>query len=139
MRLLKIYGLLFIMFQLTGCFNDSVYKKGENSPVFQPREYYRKHLSYSEAGVFSASSLAEEMKNEITNEDIVKRAIVIKQENKYLVAINIKAYHLKKAEALSKQYKEYWEMKWKIPVEVTFTPRDYRKAEKMHLKTKKRA
>ncbi|MFE1243826.1 hypothetical protein ACFW35_06815 [Fictibacillus sp. NPDC058756] len=136
MRLLLTYGLLIIMFQLTGCFNDSVYKKDKDSPVFQPREYYRKHISFSETGVFTASSLAEEMKNEITKDTLVKHAIVVKQDSKYLIAIKIKAYHQKKAEAISKQYKEYWEKKWKIPVEVTFTPNDYRKAEKL-LRTKK--
>ncbi|RZT22269.1 MULTISPECIES: hypothetical protein [Fictibacillus] len=138
MRRLITYGLLIILFQLTGCFNDSVYKKDKDSPVFQPREYYRKHISFSETGVFTASSLAEEMKDEITKDTFVKHAIVIKQDNKYLVAIKIKAYHRKKAEAISKQYKEYWEEKWKIPVEVTFSPNDYRKAELM-LRTKKRA
>jgi hypothetical protein len=138
MRLLFTYGLIIILFQLTGCFNDSVYKKEKDSPVFQPREYYRKHISFSETGVFTAASLAEEMKNEITKDALVKHAIVIKQEKNYLVAINIKAYHQKEAEALSRHYKKYWEEKWKIPVEVTFTPNDYRKAEKM-LRTKKRA
>ena len=138
MRRLITYGLLIIMFQLTGCFNDSVYKKDKDSPVFQPREYYRKHISFSETGVFTASSLAEEMKDEITKDTLVKHAIVIKQDNKYLVAIKIKAYHRKKAEAISKQYKMYWEEKWKIPVEVTFNPNDYRKAEIMQ-RTKKRA
>jgi hypothetical protein len=78
------------------------------------------------------------MKNEITKDALVKHAIVVKQDKKYVVAIKIKAYHQKKAEELSKQYKEYWEEKWKIPVEVTFTPNDYRKAEQL-LRTKKRA
>jgi hypothetical protein len=138
MRLLIPYVLLAILFQLTGCFNDSVYKKAEDSPVFEPREYYRKHISYSDTGVFTAASLAEEMKREITKEDVIKRAIVIKQNEKYIVAIKIKAYHHKKAELLSERYKKHWEQKWKIPVEVTYKPEEFRKAEKM-MKTKKRA
>jgi hypothetical protein len=138
MRHIITYGIILILFQLTGCFNDSVYKKDKDSPVFQPREYYRKHISFSETGVFNASSLAEEMKDEITKDALVKHAIVVKQDKKYLVAIEIKAYHQKKAESLSKQYKIYWEEKWKIPVEVTFTPKDYRKAQRLQ-RTKKRA
>lgn len=138
MRHIITYGIILILFQLTGCFNDSVYKKDKDSPVFQPREYYRKHISFSETGVFNASSLAEEMKDEITKDALVKHAIVVKQDKKYIVAIEIKAYHQKKAESLSKQYKKYWEEKWKIPVEVTFTPKDYRKAQRLQ-RTKKRA
>ncbi len=136
MRLFLIYGLLLIMFQLTGCLNESVYKKEEGSPGFQPREYYRKHISFSETGVFNASSLAEEMKREITKDRLIKHAIVLKDEEKYVVAIKVKAYHHKEAEALSKKYKQFWEDKWKIPVDITFTPGDYRKAEKL-LATKK--
>jgi hypothetical protein len=138
MRLLFTYGLLIILFQLTGCFNDSVYKKEKDSPVFQPREYYRKDIGFTETGVFTAATLAEEMKNEITEDALVKHAIVIKQNENYLVALKIKAYDQKKAEAISRHYKKYWEEKWKIPVVVTFTPTDYRKAEKMQ-RTKKRA
>ncbi|MBY6035401.1 hypothetical protein KUV80_01970 [Fictibacillus nanhaiensis] len=78
------------------------------------------------------------MKKEITENALVKHAIVIKQNKKYIVAIKIKAYHRKDGEAISKYYQKYWEDKWKIPVEVTFTPSDYRKAQKL-VKTKKRA
>ncbi|MCM3716908.1 hypothetical protein [Fictibacillus phosphorivorans] len=138
MRLLITYGILIIMFQLTGCFNDSVYKKDKDSPVFQPREYYRKHISFSEIGFFNATSLAEEMKDEITRDALVKHAIVIKQDKNYLVAIKMKAYHRKKAQVISEQYKKQWEEKWKIPVEITYDPNDYRKAEIM-MRTKKRA
>lgn len=136
MRPIHIYGLVLILFQLTGCLNNSIYKKEEGSPGFEPREYYRKHISFSDIGVFSASSLAEEMKREIKKDKLIKHAIVWKDDNKYVVAIKVKAYHLKEAEGLSKKYKQNWEDKWKIPVEITFTPSDYRKAEKM-LATKK--
>ncbi|KZE68456.1 hypothetical protein AWM68_16410 [Fictibacillus phosphorivorans] len=136
MRLLHIYGLLLILFQLTGCLNGSVYKKEEGSPSFQPREYYRKHISFSDTGVFNASSLAEEMKREITKDKHIKHAIVLKDEEKYVVAIKVKAYHHKEAAEMSKKYKRLWEKKWRVPVEITFTPGDYRKAEKL-LATKK--
>jgi hypothetical protein len=134
MRPIHIYGLVLILFQLTGCLNDSIYKEG--SPVFGPREYYRKQISFSDTGVFSASSLAEEMKREIKKDTLIKHALVWKEDKKYVVAIKVKAYHFKEAEGLSKKYKEIWEDKWKIPVEITFTPSDYRKAEKI-LATKK--
>ncbi|MGA4719320.1 hypothetical protein [Fictibacillus nanhaiensis] len=136
MRLLHTYGLLLILFQLTGCFNDSIYKKDETSPEFQPREYYRKHVSFSEAGVSTASSLAEEMKREIKQNKFIKRAVVVKKEGKYVVAIQMKSYHYKKAELLSKKYKLAWEEKWKIPIEITFKPEEYRKVER-ELATKK--
>jgi hypothetical protein len=120
-----------ILFQLTGCFNHSVYKKEEGSPVFEPREYYRKHLGLTDAGVSHHSSLAEEMKEEIKKEPYIKHAIVLKHGEQYLVSIKVKAYHQKKAEALSKKYKEMLEDKWKVPIKITFKPSDYRKAERM--------
>jgi hypothetical protein len=126
------------LFQLTGCFNQSVYREDEESARFEPREYYRNHIRFSDAGYYSASSLADEMKREITNENLVKHAIVIKQEKTYIVALQLKAYHYKKGLSLSSQYKKYWEEKWKVPIEVTYTPSDYRRAENL-LKAKKRA
>ncbi|WP_137788811.1 hypothetical protein [Bacillus sp. E(2018)] len=136
MRLLHTYGILLILFQLTGCFNDSIYKKDETSPEFQPREYYRKHISFSEAGVSTASSLAEEMKREIKKDKFIKRAAVVKKEEKYVVAIQMKSYHYKKADLLSRKYKKAWEEQWKIPIEITFNPEEYRKVER-ELATKK--
>jgi hypothetical protein len=136
MRLLHTYGILLILFQLTGCFNDSIYKRDETSPKFQPREYYRKHVSFSEAGVSNASSLAEEMKREITKDKSIKRAVVVKDGGKYVVAIQMKSYHYKKAESLSKKYKLAWEEQWRIPIEITFNPGEYRKVER-ELATKK--
>ncbi|MET3727712.1 hypothetical protein ABID52_001293 [Fictibacillus halophilus] len=136
MRLPYTYGILLILFQLTGCFNDSIYKKDETSPEFQPREYYRKHISFSEAGVSTASSLAEEMRREITKDKLIKRAVVIKEDGKYVVAIQMKSYQYKKAASLSKKYKQAWEEQWEIPIEITFEPGEYRKVER-ELATKK--
>ncbi|ANC77954.1 hypothetical protein ABE65_014580 [Fictibacillus phosphorivorans] len=136
MRLLHTYGILLVLFQLTGCFNDSIYKKDESSPEFLPREYYRKHISLSEAGVSTASSLAEQMKREIKKDKFIKRAVVVKKEGKYVVAIQMKSYHYKKADLLSKKYKQTWEEQWKIPIEITFNPEEYRKVER-ELATKK--
>jgi hypothetical protein len=138
MHIKSKYVLLFFLFQLTGCFNESVYKKGGEVAAFGPREYYRKHISFSDAGVFSASSLAEEMKREILSEKLVKHAVVVKEQERYVVAIKMKAYHYKNGGQISKYYKKHWEEKWKIPVHITFSPEDYRRAEKAS-KIKKRA
>ncbi|WNB93447.1 hypothetical protein [Bacillus sp. NEB1478] len=138
MRLSYIYVLGIILFQLTGCFNHSVYREEKDSARFEPREYYRNHVPFSETGFYSSSSLADEMKREITNEDLVKHAIVIKKEKTYFVALQLKAYQVKNGKSLSSQYKKYWEDKWKVPIEITYSPIDYRRAENL-LKTKKRA
>jgi hypothetical protein len=120
------YGLILILFQLTGCFEQSIYR---DNTEFAPREYYRNQLTLEEAGYFS-SSLEEKMKKEITADPLVRHAVVSKQGAKYIVAIKVKAYQYKKAKKLSIRYKQYWENKWKVPVEVTYQPNNYREAQK---------
>jgi hypothetical protein len=126
------------LFQLTGCFERSVYKEEKSSERFAPREYYRNHLSFNDTGAYSTASLVDKMKQEILKENYVKHAIVIKQKNKYIVAIQMNAYHYEKAKNISIRYKKHWEDKWKVPVEVMYTPIDFRRAEKM-TKNRKRA
>jgi hypothetical protein len=138
MSRINTYVLVLLLFQLTGCFDGSVYRKGDDVAAFGPREYYRKHISFTDAGFFRASSLAEEMEREITKEELVKHAIVIKQEQGYEVAIKMKAYHYKKAREISERYKKNWEAKWKVPVRITFSPEEYRRTEKIS-RIKKRA
>jgi hypothetical protein len=123
--------LITFLFSLTGCqtFENSIYKKGSVTP-FEPREYYRTFLDSKDVGTAFLSEVEDHsyIRNELLTNKQVQDAIILKNNNKYVIAIKPNRFHRSNKEGIINHINKVVQSNGISAYEIYTHPKKYRLA-----------